>query len=53
MAGENSETFVHIIQEICFMKWNKFYEDQCCTYYFDSEGTKILNVPRISSYFIS
>ena len=28
------------------MKCNTFYEDQCCTSCFDSEGTKILNAPR-------
>ena len=28
------------------MKCNEFYEDQCCTSCFKSEGTKILNAPR-------
>ena len=29
------------------MKCNTFYEDQCCTSGFKSEGTKILNAPRM------
>ena len=40
MAVENSQHFVHIIKEIGLMKCNTFYDDQCCTPCFDSEGTK-------------
>ena len=29
------------------MQCNTFYEDQCCTSCFESEGTKILNAPRM------
>ena len=47
MAGENKLNVVYIIKEICFMKRNTFYEDQCCTSCFDIEGPKLLNAPRI------
>ena len=46
MAGENRLNFVYIINEFCFMKCNAFYEDQCSSCCFDSEGTKILNASR-------
>ena len=46
MVGENGDNFfVHIIKEICLMKRNKFYKDQCCTSGFDSEGTKNTECP--------
>ena len=44
---ENSLNFVHIIKEIGLMKSNTFFKNQWCTFCFDSEGTKILNAPRI------
>ena len=45
MADENSLNFVHIIRETCLMKYNTFYEGQCCTSCFKSEGTKIIECP--------
>ena len=49
-AGENILNFVHIIKQICLMK---FYEDQCCTSCFESEGTKHTECSsyRICTYF--
>ena len=41
MADGKSLNFVHIIKETCLMKCITFYEDQCCTSCFKSEGTKI------------
>ena len=41
MADENSLNFVHIIKETCLMKYNTFYEDQCCTFCFKGERKKI------------
>ena len=38
MGGLN---FVYLIKEISLMKCNTFYDNQCCTYCFNSEGTKI------------
>ena len=45
MAGENRLNVVYIIKEICFMKRNTFYEDQCCTSCFDIEGAKTTEYP--------
>ena len=46
MASENSLNFV---KETCLMKCNAYYEDQCCTSCFKSEGTKNTECP---SYLI-
>ena len=40
---------MHIIKETCLMKCNIFYEDQCCTSCFKSEGTKITECPSYCS----
>ena len=52
MTGENSLNFVNINKEICLMKCNTFFEDQCCTCCFDSEGKKYW-MPLVCSAFIS
>ena len=52
MADDNSLNFVHIIKETCLMKCNTFYEDQCCTSCFKSEGTKITECPSYTLFLI-
>ena len=49
MAGENNFNFVHIIKENCLMNCNTFYEDQCCTSCFKSEGTKNTECPSYNT----
>ena len=51
MADENSLNFVHIIRENCLMKSKTFYEDQCSTSCFKSEGAKNTECPSYTRLY--
>ena len=47
LTDENRLYIVYIIENINWMNGNAFHKDQCCIYFFGSEGQEIFYAPRI------